>query len=333
MIIGHFATLADAQLMVQETLEAGLIQETFEEGQLASFFPVTQIKGVDHKYNRKGTPQDGAFFDIHEQIPWSTGAAPTQVTVGLKRIIRQEILDADVIETYDDPNNYEAEMLMELREGVMRTAEDKWIYGNLTTNSKEYNGLHALVASGMTINEGTTSTGAALNVSNMRKLVDLVRPRPDTLLVNRDYSRRFDEAYEMGMAGGSDNFRMLGMDIIINRNEVGLPSTFFRGVPFMRSDFLTITETIASSTFSLKTGGATTSIFAIRRGSIAQGGVGMVVGTGSGGGPSLFQSRKIMDLEDYDGDGIRLRARTAMYLGSTKALGRIDGITDVPITK
>ena len=101
----------------------------------------------------------------------------------------------------------------------------------------------------------------------------------------------------------------------------------------LRSDFLTLTETISGSTFSAKTGGATTSIFCFRKGSVPQGGVGMALGTGSGGGPSLFNARKIPDLEDYDGDGMRLRARIAMYLGSTKALARYDGLTDVAIGK
>lgn len=336
VVVGHFASLADAQLMSQGMLEPGLIEETIEEGHLAAVLPTTQITGKDYSYLRRGTPQDGAFFDIHEQIPWSSGADRTKITTSLKRIIRQEILDSDIMETYGDVNDYRAEALSELRFGVMRTAEDKFIYGNSANNAKEFDGMHALVPSANVLAASSSDTEGPATITLLRQLVDLVRPEPSELLINRDYSRRVDEAYEMGIAYGAAAapVRALGMDMVQSRNDVGKVSSFFRGIPFRRTDFITQTEATSSDVFSTKTAGTGTSIFAVRYGKALSGGFGMVIGSGSGGGPSLYQAKMLTDLEDYDGDGIRLRARLATYLGSTKGLAALVGIdTAVAITK
>ena len=333
-VVGHFNDLDEAKKMSQGVLEPGLIEETIEDGHLAGVLPVTQITGKDYSYNRKGDPQDGAFFDIHEQIPWSTGAQLSKITIELKRIIRQEIIDSDIADTYNDVNDYRAEILSELRFGVMRTAEDKFIYGNNGANAKEFDGLHALVPAANVLPASASDVEGAATITLMRQLVDTVRPEPSELLVNRDYARKIDEAYEIGIAGGSTDFRALGMDIMMTRNDVGKPSTFFRGAPIRRSDFITQTELTSSDVFSAKTGGTGTSIIAVRYGRASAGGFGMIVGTGSGSGPSLFQPKELKDLPDYDGDGMRLRARLAPFLGSTKSLAAIVGIeTTDAITK
>ena len=330
-IVGHFSSLAAAQTLTQSKLLAGLIQETIEDGHLAGVLPGMQISGLDVTYRRTGTPLSGAFFDIHEQIPWSAGNSPTSVTVALKRILRQDILDDFIALNYNSINDYKAIMVSEMRFGVMRTAEDKFIYGNATTNAKEFDGLHALVPSANFINAGSSATGAALTLAKLRQLVDTVRPKPTFLLVNRDWSRQLDDVLETGVVGAS-NIVMGGL-AQLSRDSLGDQQMRFRGVPIIKSDFITLTETISGDDFSAKTGGATTSIFAVRTGAVEEGGLEMVLGSGSGSGPQLFSMREFDALEDYDGGGVRLRAYLALALGSTKALARIDGITDVPITR
>lgn len=330
-IVGHFATLAAAETLTQSKLLAGLIRETIEDGHLASVLPGMQISGKDVTYRRQGTPLSGAFFDIHEQIPWSAGNSPTSVTVALKRILRQDILDDFIALNYNSINDYKGIMLSEMRFGVMRTAEDKFIYGNATTNAKEFDGLHALVPSGNAIAQGSSATGAALSLANLRQLVDTVRPKPDVLIVNRDWARNLDDVLESGIVGASNI--VMGGQAQLSRGQLGDQQTQFRGIPIIKSDFVTLTETISGSTFSAKTGGATTSIFAARLGAIEEGGLEMILGSGSGTGPQLFSMREFDALEDFDGGGIRLRAYLALALGSTKSLARIDGITDVPIVR
>ncbi|MCH7653932.1 MAG: hypothetical protein IIB14_09675 [Chloroflexi bacterium] len=146
-IVGHFSTLAAAQTLTQSKLLAGLIQETIEDGHLAGVLPGMQITGLDVTYRRTGTPLSGAFYDIHEQIPWSAGNSPTSVTVALKRILRQDILDDFIALNYNSINDYKAIMVSEMRFGVMRTAEDKFIYGNKTTNAKEFDGFQKYLRS------------------------------------------------------------------------------------------------------------------------------------------------------------------------------------------
>jgi hypothetical protein len=330
-IVGHFANLAVAQTLTQSKLLAGLIQETIEDGHLAGILPGMQISGLDVTYRRTGTPLAGAFFDIHEQIPWSAGNSPTSVTVALKRILRQDILDDFIALNYNSVNDYKAIMVSEMRFGVMRTAEDKFIYGNATSNAKEFDGLHALVPSGNIISMGGGTTGAALTLAKFRQLVDTVRPKPTFLLVNRDWSRQLDDVLETGIVGASNI--VMGGHAQLSRDQLGEQQMRFRGIPIIKSDFVTKTETLAGGAFSSKTGSDTTSIFAVRTGAVEEGGLEMVLGSGSGTGPQLFSMREFEALEDYDGGGVRLRAYLALALGSTKALARIDGITDVPILR
>ena len=93
-IVGHFASLSEAQKLVQSKLLAGVVQEVYEEGQLLRRMPVMTIDSRSVIYNREETLPSAAFYDIHEQIPWTADVAYTaQVEVWLKRIARQDILD------------------------------------------------------------------------------------------------------------------------------------------------------------------------------------------------------------------------------------------------
>lgn len=319
-IIGFFNDLAEAQKLVTDKLLAGVIQEIIEEGQLIPLLPVTQLDAKSLVYNREGTLPTADFYDIGEEIPSEAQATMTPVTVTLRRVIGQWDLDNFIKDTYRDPNDIEAQAVSMARKGVMRFVEDKIIYGNSTSNPKEFNGLQALCAASQRINQGATATGAALSLLNLDKLIDSIKGGPPNYLVlTFELFRRISASGR----GGSTNFPLLWLTE--NRPNVAAFIEGYRGIPMMRSDYLTQTETIANDIFATKTGGATSSIIACRFGSIEEGGVTLVTGN------PMFTEKRI-SLENKDADRFRLVWYPALANGSTKSLAILDGITDAEVT-
>lgn len=318
-IIGHYSSLTEVQRIVDDVLIAGVIEEIIEEGHLLPRLPVTHLSGKSLIYNREKTLPQGEWVSIGDTLTSEHVVDYDPVTVTLKRQIGQGDLDHFVADTYDNPIDPRTQAIKEARKGVMRALEDTLIYGNATTYPKEPDGLHALVDSAMKLNQGSSATGAALSLDNLDQLIDLVKPKPDFLLCSFAVFRRMSQAGR----GGSTNFPLLW----IREDKPGVAGwiTSYRDIPLIRSDFMLQTETIASSTYSAKTGGATSSIFAIRTGPVAGGGLSMLLGN------ELFELVEFSDLEDKDAMRYRLKTYVALALGSTKSLARLDGITDARV--
>ena len=343
-IVGHWSTLAEAQKLVQDELLAGVVEEIIEEGQLTAKLPVFQIDSKTVKYNRESVLPSAAFYDINEQLPWNAEVAyTTQVEVELKRVARQDVLDQFMRDTYRNPNDYRSIVLSEMRKGCMRAIEDKIIYGDTTyTSSKEFDGLHAFAALNDTggaadgvldIDEGE----GALSLANMRLLMDSCKvgyngmPSSNIFwLTGHELGRRIDAMLqEAGIASYAVPFNM-----VFTANELGRRVTMFDGIPIVRSDYM-VAEQVntgrgTNARAKYTSGTKQYSIFLCRLGQIMEGGLCMAFGgTGVGAG-EFFTFRDFPDLEDYDAEGMRLKAYVALALGSTKSLGRIHDITDAP---
>ncbi len=321
-IIGFWNSLSEAQLLTQTVLLRGIIEEIIEEGQLIPRLPVTQIDGKDLAYNReKGTPS-AAFYDIGEEIASQANEDYDQITTTLKRAIGQWDLDHFVTGTYRNVNDLDAVAITRARKGVARTVEDKLIYGSVSSSAKEFNGLQLLCAAAMRINQGASATGAALSLANLDTLIDSVKPKPNLLLMNFEILRRLSAVGR----GGTTSYPVVQMPESAG-GDIQPMVTAYRGIPIVRSDYMLQTETIASGDFTLKTGGATSSIIALRMGEVDDGGVNLVTGN------PAFELRKWDHLENKDAGRIRLVWYLSLANGSTKSLGIIDGVTDVAVVE
>jgi len=320
-IVGHFTNLTEAQKLVQSTLLAGVVQEIYEEGSLLSRLPVMTIDSKSILYNREKTLPSGAFYDIHEQIPWNADVDyEAQVEVALKRVIRQDVLDQFMMDTYKTPNDYRQVILAQLRKGVMRTIENKFIYGAISSDAKEFDGLNVLcptTAGGDFDGEQDLDAGGsahALMSSELLQLVDKCKPKPDILLMTRTM-RNYLTAWCWGKSGAIVYASSL--------SAVGKRIETIDGVEIVVSDYLSENELDNYGTESTGTG--LSSIYAIRFGAIEEGGLELCTG-GDTGGVNLFKITNLAALEDYDAEGIRLSAYLALALGSTKAIAKIHSI-------
>lgn len=323
-IVGHWTSLAEAQKLVQSVLLQGIIQEIIEEGQIMPSLPVTGITGKSLKYNRESTLPSAQFYDIHEQIPWSADVSyATQVEVELKRVIFQTILDNFMAKNYKNPNDYESIVMMEAAKGCLRTMEQNLIYANPSTNTKAVESLWSLTPAAQVVeNHGS---GGALSLAKLREMMDLVRvPGRKILLCSRAVGRRIDAAFQEGDLGKGQ----LSWAV----NQLGQRVTIFNGAEIVRSDYMLQTEGDSSRPTAWGgTGASNSSIFCLTLTPLTSGGLSLVIGADTGG-PNFFSVTKISDLEDYDAAGIRLTAYVNLALGSTKAIGKLENITDAAVT-
>lgn len=328
MIVGHFESLAEAQKLVQSDLLAGVIQEVYEEGQLLQRLPVTTIDSKSLLYNRESSLPSSAFYDIHEQIPWTADVNFTQVEAQLKITARQDVLDKFMLKTYKNPNDYRTIILSTLRKGVMRTVEDKIIYGNVDDDSAEFDGfgrlLPADIAGGetwATANSQAYDVGGSSNPISMkllRELIDVVKPKPEFLLMTRTMRNTLSAtAFEKGLVLSSAN-PAIALEGGV-RQTFGARVDYFDGIPIMISDYL-LNETDNTVDKDPGNDSGFSSIWAIRTGSLIDGGLTLLTG-GDTGGVDFFNMTELDVLEDYDAGGIRLVAYVALAQGSSKATG------------
>ncbi len=334
-IVGHFSNLTELRKLVISEMISGVIEETIEVGQLLPVMPVVALNSRSLIYNREDVLPSAAWYDIHQQIPWKADVTLTQKEVWLKRAIRQDILDTFVMQTYQNPNDYRTEIMKSLTKGVTRTIEDTLIYGSGSTEaSTEFDGLDKLitVAGGDAFTSATNlqsfdmgGAAAPLTFRALRQLVNAVRPRASILLMTRTMRDTLAAvAFEKGivLTGAAPT-----AVVTHTPDQFGKMVDFFDGIQIVISDYL-LQENDNTGRKDDGNDSGMSSIYAIRFGQIADGGLSLVVGGETGGGLNFFKMRELEALEDYDAGGIRLTAYVTMALGSTRALGRIHSIDE-----
>lgn len=320
-VIGYWDSLSEAVKLTNNILLEGLVQEVYKEGGLWPMLPVMQLDGLEFTYNREVEPTAGDFLAIGEETQSSADETYTQVSASLRRYYKQWDLDDFITQNYKNVNDAKMIALDQVRKGVQLGLEDQLIYGDDSVDTDSFDGLHAIVAANtaMVIEEGSASAGTALNITNMYNLQDLIRPAPELFMMNRNMRNRFSQL----ALGGSTSIPLMTIDV--QWGDIGRKVLSWDSIPFLVSDFITQTESVSTTTYSAKTGGATTTIFGLRKGRIENGGLCMLMGS------KMLDLLEIPALENKDAARYRLTTYAAPALGSTKALGAITGITNVAI--
>lgn len=351
-VVGHWDTLADAQELTQSQLQEGVVETVIENGHLLKRMPVKQITGKDLLYNREDSwvAEGGAgFYDIREQIPWSSDITYTPVTVSLKRIARQDPIDLFVRDTYTEPNDYRALMIQQLTKRMVRFMEHQIIYGDLSfTSDKQFDGLHALAEETDDDNgELDIDEGGALSLMNLRVLLDAMHvdqqdpTEGDTgrsnvvILVPKVIGRRIDAGYqEAGLVRSSVTHSP--STISFGQNEAGARISFFDGIPILRTGFMRAEQAGTGEGSDAKavysSGTKEYSIFAVRFGQTEDGGLSWLFGGSQMGTGEFMKHVTFENLENYDSGGERLVSYGSLALGAMHSLGRIHGITDAEVT-
>ena len=303
-------TLAEAAKLSNDVVLQGVVETVIKESRVLEVMPFIEMAGNALTCNRENALPTVAFFDVGDTWTESTPTF-TQVSTSLKILGGDADVDQYVATTRSNVQDIEAAVLELKAKAVAHEFEDEFVYGDTAVDAKGFDGLHTLCVVGQQINLGTGTTPAALSLKKLDEAIDLVKPgKPDFLFMTRR-TRRGISAYA----------RALTSPVQYEAGEFGQRIMFYDGVPVLQSDFLVDTEAIATGAFSAKTGGASSSIFAVKVGE------GSLASLTNGG----VQVENVGALETKDARRWRCKWYVSLALFSTIAIARIDGISSADV--
>jgi hypothetical protein len=303
-------SLAEAAKLSNDVVQQGVIETVIKESRVLEALPFVDISGNALTYNRENAMASASFFDVGDTWTESTPTF-TQVQATLKILGGDADVDQYIATTRSNVQDIEAAVLELKAKAVAHQFEDYFIYGDTAVDTKGFDGLHKVVPAGQQVHQGSGTTPAALSLKQLDATIDLVKPgKPDFLLMSRR-SRRGISAFA----------RALSSPVQFEPGDFGRRVMLYDGIPVFESDFMVDTESIASGAFSLKTGGASTSIFAVRVGE------GRLAGLTNGG----IQVENVGALETKDAHRWRCKWYVGLALFSTLAISVIDGISSADV--
>jgi hypothetical protein len=303
-------SLTEAAKLSNDVVLQGVVETVVKESRVLDVLPFIEMVGNALTYNRENAMASAAFFDVGDT--WSE-STPTfsQVSATLKILGGDADVDQYIATTRSNVQDIEAAVLELKAKAVAHEFEDEFVYGDTAVDAKGFDGLHKLCAAGQQVHQGSGTTPAALSLKKLDESIDLVRPgKPDFLMMSRRTRR-----------GLSAFARSLTSPVHFEPGEFGSRAMFYDGIPVVESDFMVDTESISSAAFSAKTGGASTSIFAVKVGE------GLLAGITNGG----IQVEHVGPLETKDAHRWRCKWYVALALFSTLAIARIDGISSADV--
>jgi len=312
-------TLAEADKYSTNQVLVGVAEITMDQNPLLGLLPFTPIRGNALQYQRELAASAPTFIapggTVTEGVPTTT-----LLTAALKILIGDADIDNFLRITRSKDQDLRAELLAMKARNFADTWGDKAIYGSIDTDANEFDGLHEIISddvSGQQLHAGATTVPGVGTYTLLRELIDLIRPRPDVLLMSRRTRRGIQK---LAVAQGWE----LALSTI---QGIDRQVQSFNEVPIIPCDFIVDTETIASGAFALKTTGTASSIFACRLAEDGLFGISADDPNAQDDLERIIQIEEVGALETKDARRTRLKAYSALCLKATQALGRIDGIS------
>lgn len=298
-------TLTEAAKFSRNMVRKGVLEIIIKDSVILARLPFKDIVGNAYQYLQENTLGSASFYnpgDIWvEQTPTFT-----QKTAGLRIMGGDADVDNFLEATRSDITDIQSEIIEKKAKGVKHTFLDTFFYGDSAVNTKQFDGLHKLVTVPQTLHQGAGAVGAALSVSNLDALLDLVYDGPPDYWLMSKKMRTTLSTY----IRKSGALQGMGGPAYSRKNmEWG-------DVPIAVEDFIVNTETISSAAYSAKTGGATTSIFLVRFGTDD------LCGLQHGG----LVTNEIGQLESKDAKRWRIKWYVSLALMRDFALSMIDGV-------
>jgi len=314
------STLTEAAKYTNDMLRKGVLEEIVKDSPVLQRMKWIDVVGNAYAYLRERTQPTADFYAPGDVWSENTGDV-YRVTATITILGGDADTDNFIQATRSDKTDIEAENIQAKAKATKHTYLDRFYYGNSAVSTKEFDGLHRMILTGgegatelvnQSIHEGAAATGSGLNVSNLDLMITkrIRDGKPDILLMSPEIQIKLTQ-YVRGKANLFTTKRDSYGDELMHWNNVAL----------VYDDFLLQTEAIASGTYSAKTGGATSSIFAVRFGTKD------LLGLQNG----ALTTKDIGQLESKDATRHRIKWYVGMALLRTIGIGIIDGITDVAV--
>jgi hypothetical protein len=281
-----------------------------KESPILQVMPFIEIVGNGLTYNQEKTLPDIDFYDVGDT--WSE-STPTfeQKIANLKIMGGDADVDNFLKATRSNVQDLEA-AVVELKAKALRNKfEDTFIYGDSSSNAKQFDGLRKLINTGTMGSQviAAGAGGATLTLSMLDQLVDAVKGgKPDMLLMSRR-SRRKINALVRASGGMMES----------NRDVWGNFVQYWDGVPICASDWILDTHLLSGGVETGTTGGACSSIYALQMGE------GAVCGLTA---PGFVTVEPIGSLETKDASRNRIKWYVSLALFSAIKAAALIGVQD-----
>ena len=324
-------TLAQVDALTEDLLIQGVAEDVVKENPILGMIPAENVTGKSVISNRESTTgslaawKTATFTQIGGVLPESTPST-TQVTTSLAQLVDSAKVARFAIAVKGDVQTGGIEGFThdEKIKALFETFQDALMYGDNSSNSNEFSGLHKLVDNTLDTDLDITEGTNPLNISNLLQMSDAVRS-PSVYVSNRRIRARMAQAQYLGGTLGSATANNLNVNF-------GQQLDAFGTTPWTISDFITQTETDVDP--PVETGGSHSSVFALKLDDYT------VMGPEStlyAKGPTLIQSAEgphvVGPLPVTGESNVEFQYYwfVALIVPSRRTVGRIRGVTDAAV--
>lgn len=301
-------TLTEGNKYSTTTLQTIVTDLIVSESEILEHLQFEELKGNSLTYNRITTEAGAAYYAPGDTWVESTPVM-TQDTVTLKILGGDADTDNFLARTRDKIDIKQVTIENKVKV-VTDTFLESFYYGLTTDNSKEFDGVHKLIASTTynTVHAGS-DTGTALSIDKLRQAIDLKKALKgaQTYIVMSKKMRRLMSTY----------LDSVGSAFPTTRKEAGKLQEWFEGLPIIVDDHIVDTETSASGAYSAKTGAASTTIFLLTF--HPQGVCGVQ-------GSDRIEVKDLGELETKDASRVRIKWYCGLKMESLISSAKVDGI-------
>lgn len=304
-------TLTEYAKLSNDILRQGVIETMIKECPLLQMLPWMEINGNALTYNRELTLPAAEWHAVNDD--WSTSPAVTftQKTATLAILGQNADIDNYVLQTRSNIQDVESAVIELTAKALRHELEDKFLYGNSSSDPKQFDGLIKLIDTATSSEQviAAGATGAALTLSMLDQLIDAVKGgKPDILLMSRRSRRKVNALA-----------RAAGSNLEVGRGALGEFVQLYNGIPIAVSDFIRDSHTLASGLETAYTGGSCSTIYALSLGEDGVAGL-----TGPGG----LQITPIGDMETKDARRYRIKMYCGLALFSSVKAAALIGVQD-----
>lgn len=291
-------TLTEAAKLSNDVMLKGVIETIVKDSPILQRLPFIDLVGNALTYNRENTAAGANWFAVGDT--WTEGTPTfTQVTATLKILGGDADVDQYLATTRNNVQDLEAAVVELKAKAVRMEFEDVFVNGDGTSN--KLTGIKSAIIAGQTVSMGTN--GAALTLTKLDELIDLVKPgRPDLLLMSKR-SRR----------GLTSLVRSSGAFLETRQNEFGAFQEFYAGIPVGVSDYISDADTQGSATNASR-------IYALSFGEGAVAGL---------QGPGGLQVERVGNLETKDAVRWRIKWYVGLAIFSDLSAAQLIGVLPV----
>lgn len=230
-------TLVEASKLTQDLMVRGVIETIVSERALLNYLPFSEIVGNALTYNQENALPSATFFNVGDTWTEDTPTF-TQKTAKLAILGGDADVDNFLQQTYANPNDLAAAVVATKAKAVGRKWSDTFFNGDITVDTKSFDGLHRLIPAGQRLRANSNNAnGGALTLDDMDAFIDLVKPgKPDAIFLSKRSRRKLKQLR-----------RNAGNVIEVDTDQFGRRVEFYDGIPLVADDFILDNRTVGTS--------------------------------------------------------------------------------------